>query len=91
MHIIGIVIECPTVDRSDMDNTDATSLRVTVATQLCMGHGVCHLLAPSVFDLDDDGYSIVRDEIVPMSLEGLATIGAASCPEHAITVERVVE
>jgi ferredoxin len=74
-----------------MDDIDATSLRVTVATEHCMGHGVCHLLAPTVFDLDDNGFSIVRDHIVPMSLEGAAKTGAASCPEHAITVELVAE
>lgn len=53
----------------------------------CVGHGRCHALAPEVYDLDEEGYSVVRSETIEANLAEAARRGALSCPEQAITVE----
>lgn len=61
-------------------------MRVSVNLDACQGHGVCHMSAPEVFELDDqDGHSIVQADPVPPELEADAQLGVDSCPERAIT------
>jgi ferredoxin len=62
-------------------------MKVRVDPEVCQGHGVCHMTAPDLFLLDDeDGYAYVEREDVPAGQEGLAQLGADSCPERAITI-----
>ena len=62
-------------------------MRVSVDLNACQGHGVCHMSAADVFELDEmDGHSIVITDPVPRELEADAQLGADSCPERAITV-----
>jgi len=62
-------------------------MRVSVDPDICQGHGVCRMSAPELFHLrDEDGQAYVTSEIVPAGLEESARLGAASCPERAITV-----
>lgn len=62
-------------------------MHVSVDLAVCQGHGVCHMSAPDVYDLDtEDGHSIVLVDPVPAALEDDAQLGADSCPERAITV-----
>ena len=60
-------------------------MRVKVDRDMCTGHGRCYVLAPEVFDADDDGYSLARFDEVPPELEAKARIGQANCPEGAIS------
>jgi ferredoxin len=53
----------------------------------CQGHNRCYLLAPELFDVDDDGYAIALFEgPIPPDLEKKAQLCADNCPEFAITV-----
>lgn len=62
-------------------------MRVSVDLDVCQGHGVCHMSAPDVFELDEtDGHAIVQLDPVPPALEGSAQLAADSCPERAIAV-----
>jgi ferredoxin len=62
-------------------------MRVRIDTEVCQGHGVCHMSAPEIFQLrGDDGQSYVLDEVIAESLEEAAYLGAHSCPERAITI-----
>ena len=62
-------------------------MRVTVDLEACQGHGVCHMSAPGVFELDDqDGHAIVVTDPVPPELESDAQLGVDSCPERALSV-----
>ncbi|MGY1712090.1 ferredoxin [Geodermatophilus sp. SYSU D00758] len=62
-------------------------MHVSVDLGVCQGHGVCHMSAPDVFELDEsDGHAIVMVDPVPVELEGDAQLAADSCPERAITV-----
>lgn len=63
-------------------------MRVSVDLNVCQGHGVCHMSAPDVFELDDeDGHAIVLLDPVPAEYEDQAQLAADSCPERAITVQ----
>ena len=64
-------------------------MRITLDRERCTGHGRCYMLAPEVFDTDDEGYGVllVDDGIVPPGLEAAARKAAANCPEEAITTE----
>ncbi|RFU19139.1 ferredoxin [Geodermatophilus marinus] len=62
-------------------------MHVSVDLNVCQGHGVCHMTAPDVFELDEeDGHAIVMVDPVPAELEADAQLAADSCPERAITV-----
>ncbi|HXH58622.1 ferredoxin [Iamia sp.] len=63
-------------------------MRVVYDRDACEGHNRCYLLAPEVFDVDDEGYAILRIEgEVPPELEDKARLAADNCPEYAITIE----
>jgi ferredoxin len=62
------------------------SLRVHLDRERCQGHGRCYVLAPGVFEADDDGYGLAVAEDVPPELEEAARKGANNCPEDAITL-----
>ncbi|WP_029429758.1 ferredoxin [Blastococcus sp. URHD0036] len=62
-------------------------MRVSVDLDVCQGHGVCHMSAPEVFELDaDDGHAIVQLDPVPASMEADARTAVSACPERAITL-----
>jgi ferredoxin len=63
-------------------------MKITLNREACQGHNRCYLLAPEVFDVDDEGYALVRiDGDVPAELEEKARLAAENCPEYAITVQ----
>ena len=63
-------------------------MKIVVDGERCTGHGRCYILAPEVYDADDDGYSIPGERGVPAGQESKARLGAANCPEDAIEVIR---
>jgi ferredoxin len=63
-------------------------MRLTLDRDACQGHNRCYLLAPELFDVDDEGYAVlVGDGTVPAELEEKARLAVDNCPEFAITVE----
>jgi ferredoxin len=53
----------------------------------CQGHNRCHLLAPGLFDTDDEGYAVLLvTGDVPDELRDQAELAADNCPEFAITL-----
>jgi ferredoxin len=62
-------------------------MKVTLDDDLCRGHGVCCETCPEVFDLNDDGFTVVSTPQVPAQHEAAVRTAAASCPEHAIKIE----
>ena len=60
-------------------------LRVSIAADRCQGHNRCCLVAPELFEADDEGNAQVRGEgIVSAGLEQKARLAVANCPEHAV-------
>lgn len=64
-------------------------MRIRFDRDACQGHNRCHLLAPELFDTDDEGYAVplVEGEL-PEELHEAAELAADNCPEYAITLER---
>ena len=61
-------------------------MRLRIDPELCAGHGRCYSLAPEVFDCDEFGHGTLVSEEVPEALRAKAELGAANCPEGAISV-----
>ena len=61
-------------------------MKVRVDAAACTGHGRCYSLAPGVFEADDEGHCVVIAPEPSAELHEHARIGAANCPEQAITV-----
>jgi ferredoxin len=63
-------------------------MKVKIDGDLCSGHGRCWVVAPTFYKLDELGYAAERGKTVdvPVGLEAAARLGAAKCPERAITV-----
>jgi ferredoxin len=62
-------------------------MKVRVDPNLCQGHTICAMTAPSLFTLDDiDGHAQAIDGDVPHDQEILAKEAARSCPEQAIVL-----
>ena len=60
-------------------------MRIRVDTEFCQGHGRCYMLAPDLFDADDDGYCRPTGErTVTPSLADQARKALMNCPEDAI-------
>jgi ferredoxin len=60
------------------------AVRIEIDRERCMGSGNCQFWAPGVFDLDDEGRSIVVDpDAAPQDKILLAAEG---CPTSAIRV-----
>lgn len=60
-------------------------MKLRIVPGVCQGHARCASLAPELFDLDDEGYGIVKPgcETVPEGdLQALLAID--NCPEQAI-------
>lgn len=58
--------------------------RVTIDSAKCQGHGRCMLIAPTYFDMDDDGFGkVVVDDVDPADVDDIAE-AIRSCPEDAI-------
>ena len=65
---------------------DSGVTHVTINSDRCQGHGRCALIAPHLFDVDDDGLGLVHVDMVAGA--DLADVEEAilSCPESAITL-----
>jgi len=61
-------------------------MRAHVDPKSCVGHGQCAVNAPDVFELDDFGNAISPAGDIPAQFVDQARVGAAACPERAITL-----
>lgn len=65
--------------------SDNKTLRLAIAADRCQGHNRCCLVAPELFEADDEGNARVKgDGVVPAGLETKAKLAVANCPEHAV-------
>lgn len=62
-------------------------MRVIVDVEKCCGAGQCVLLAPKVFDQQDDGIVLLLDAAPPRELHASVREAANVCPASAITVD----
>jgi ferredoxin len=64
------------------------SSRLRVNPITCEAHGLCAELLPELIRLDDWGYPIIEQQVVPGELEGLARRAVDVCPTLALLLER---
>jgi ferredoxin len=65
---------------------DSGVTHVTINGDKCQGHGRCALIAPHLFDVDDDGLGLVQvDTVAGADLPDVEE-AILSCPESAITL-----
>lgn len=63
-------------------------MKVNYSRELCCGHNRCYSLAPEVWDVDDEGYAILKlTGDIPEELQEKAQLAADNCPEFAIKIE----
>ena len=60
-------------------------MKVFVNAAVCVGHAMCTLACPEIFELsDEDGHAFTLTEDVPPRLEEAVEQAVRSCPEGAI-------
>jgi ferredoxin len=59
-------------------------MRIEVDLDRCEGNAICVNLVPELFELDDDDYSVVKIDPVPVELEAKAARAVAECPRAAL-------
>jgi ferredoxin len=62
-------------------------LRLRVNPIACEAHGLCAELLPELIRLDDWGYPILDEPLVPRDLVGLAERAVDACPTLALLLE----
>ena len=64
--------------------TDAT---LAIDSDRCQGHAICYLLAPDLFEVDDEGRgSVTRDAMESDDDQAQAAVAIDRCPERAISL-----
>lgn len=62
-------------------------MKVRILDERCVGHGMCRLACPEVFELnDEDGHAFVLKEDVPAELEEAVSQALRGCPEQAVLI-----
>ncbi len=77
---------CP-VKRPKGFNERRVKMKAYVDPNACGGTGLCVDTCPGVFELDDDGMSIVRVDEVPAELQQACREAVDNCPTDAITIK----
>ena len=62
-------------------------MKIRTDVEACVGAGQCVLLAPTVFDLDDDGKVVVLDEQPSADRRDEVENAAVACPAFAIEID----
>jgi ferredoxin len=62
-------------------------VKLSIDSDLCVGHGRCHALHPELFSADDFGYGQVLSGEVEGDALASARHAAAECPERAVVLE----
>ncbi|CAM5483887.1 ferredoxin [Streptomyces afghaniensis] len=62
-------------------------MKISVDTEKCCGAGQCVLVAPEIFDQDEDGIVILLDPAPSDDLRDAVQDAMAICPADVIQVE----
>jgi ferredoxin len=62
------------------------NVKIVVDHDKCSGHALCRAAEPSLYTLDEAGYSDISERAVPQGMAGVAAAGREACPESAITL-----
>lgn len=62
-------------------------MKAEVIREDCISCGLCESVCPDVFELDDEGISVVKVDPIPEEFEDCAKEAEEGCPTDAIRVE----
>jgi ferredoxin len=62
-------------------------MKVHLERSKCAGHAQCYAVAPDLFPIDDEGYSILQAHTVEAGDEQATRDGVNACPELALILE----
>lgn len=62
-------------------------MKVKVNQDACIGCGACFAIAEDLFEMDENGLSKEKVEVVPEELKEAAQEAIESCPTSAIVAE----
>ncbi len=62
-------------------------MRVVVDYDLCESNGLCMAAAPEVFEVRDDDFMYVLQEIPPEELRSKVELAVRNCPKQALRLE----
>jgi ferredoxin len=62
-------------------------MRIILDRAKCTGIGICEALAPTVFEVDDDGELIMLSSEVPEGAQDEVTQAVEGCPTLALRLE----
>ena len=65
------------------------STHVQVDRTVCVGYASCMMIAPKVFEVDDEGLVVLLDDSPPDELLPKVDQAARSCPKSAIHLRNV--
>lgn len=66
-------------------------IEINVNRERCQGYGNCVLVAPDLFDLDDDGLAVVRRAQVADDQLDAVQKAAYDCPTDSISFTKSVQ
>jgi ferredoxin len=62
-------------------------VRIVVDPIACDAHGLCGELLPELITLDEWGFPIIADGVIPVHLERLTRRAVAACPTLALRLQ----
>ena len=62
-------------------------MKVVVDFDQCASNGVCMGIVPEVFEVRDDGFLYILQEVPAAELEAKVRSAALNCPTGAISIE----
>lgn len=63
-------------------------MKISVDNEVCDGHGMCYVVDPDLFPLDEDGYCAIGvGKQVPAGEESMAREGVDACPVGALRID----
>lgn len=61
--------------------------RASIDANVCKGHGLCVLIAPTLFEIDDSGVGVATAQEIDPAQLALAEEARDNCPAQAISVD----
>jgi ferredoxin len=62
-------------------------MKVCIDKELCSSSGICIETCPEIFELDEQGTTVTKNEQVSSELEQACRDAAKGCPSGAIKIE----
>jgi ferredoxin len=66
-------------------------MRITADLDLCQGHGVCALEAPTVFEVPKRGKVVILDESPGDDVREQVEAAVRYCPTQALSIQKTGE